>query len=273
MSHRMGRKFDRHQILREKDPWEVAKNVFDVALEFALLGYVHAANDLFNLYESFGQGCKTSWSPGLYFAWEATGPWLNSIPPVDRTEEALAKMETERIIWKRQANATKEGLNKIIATANGEGKVDEWGEAQIRPDDLTAAIDLALFLAEKEKAQEILQTIADNFNVAWVDISKWRAVWQLQKDETLAKAIGVCEDKMAAFQEEVLGTFNERLQKGARREFRDLPMKDLVRMCNENTLKNAVWEEMELDPDNPPESIIHEGATYPLFDILVVSLP
>ncbi|KAF2466329.1 uncharacterized protein BDR25DRAFT_306156 [Lindgomyces ingoldianus] len=261
MSHWMGRKFDRHQILREKDPWQVARKVFDVALEFALLGYVDTATDLFNLFESFSQGCKSSWSPALYFAWDATGLWPDSIPASERTKDALSKLETERILWKRETNATKEGLDKLVATATGEGKTDEWGDAQIRPDDLTAAIDLALFMGEKDKAEEILQVFAENFNVTWIDLSKSRGVWQLLKDKALAKAIGVDEEKMDAFQEEVLETFTERLEKGAARVFRDLPMKTLVNMCNENTLKNAVWEEMDGDPDDPPETILHDGAT------------
>ncbi|KAF2194786.1 hypothetical protein K469DRAFT_617433 [Zopfia rhizophila CBS 207.26] len=262
MSHRMGRKFDQHQILREKDPWDVARNLFDVALEFALLGYIDTATELFVLFESFSKGCKSSWSPGLYFAWEATGLWPASVPAEERTPGALSKLETERILWKRETNATKEGLAKLIATATGEGKMDAWGDAQIRPDDLTAAIDLALFMGEKEKALEVLQTFADNFHSTWVDLSKSRQVWQLLKDKALANAIGVDEEKVAALQTKVFETFKERLEKGARRIFKDTPMKDLIKMCNENTLKNAVWEEMDVDdPDEPPDTILHEGAT------------
>ncbi|KAF2735673.1 hypothetical protein EJ04DRAFT_511622 [Polyplosphaeria fusca] len=262
MSHRMGRKFDRHQILREKDPWEVAKNVFDVALEFALLGYVDVATDLYNLFEGFSQGCKSSWSPGLYFAWEATGSWPESIPAKDRTPEALSNLETERILWKRDTNATAEGLEKLIATATGEGKTDEYGDAQLRPDDLTAAIDLALYMGEKEKALEILQIFADNFYATWVDISKSRQVWQLLKNNTLARMIDVDEEKIEHFAKEVFATFQERLTKGALRVYLDTPISKLINMCNENTMKNAIWEDMdEMDPDEPPQSIIHEGAS------------
>ncbi|KAF2660084.1 hypothetical protein K491DRAFT_688686 [Lophiostoma macrostomum CBS 122681] len=32
-------------------------------------------------------------------------------------------------------------------------------------------------------------------------------------------------------------------------------------MCNENTLSNAVWEEMDVDPDDPPTTILRPGAT------------
>ncbi|KAF2241228.1 hypothetical protein BU26DRAFT_183530 [Trematosphaeria pertusa] len=228
MSHRMGRKFDRHQILRQKDPWEVARNVFDVALEFALLGYVDKATELYNLFENFASGCKTSWSPGLYFAWEATGLWPDSIPAEERTPAFLSKMETERILWKRDMHKSDEGLDKLIAIAAGEGKLDSWGDTQVRADDLAAAIDLALYMNKREKALDILQIIADNFNVTWLELSRSR----------------------------------QRLEKGAARIYKDLPMKELVKMCNDNTIKNAVWEEMDVeDPDDPPETILHKGAT------------
>ncbi|KAF2797139.1 hypothetical protein K505DRAFT_322778 [Melanomma pulvis-pyrius CBS 109.77] len=261
MSHRMGRKFDRHQILREKDPWVVARNVFDIALEFALLGYVDKATELYNLFESFASGCKTSWSPGLYFAWEATGLWPDSIPAEQRTPEALSKLETERILWKRSINETDEGLDKLIAAATGEGRIDAWGEPQLRADDLTVAIDLALFLDRREKALDILQIFADNFNLTWVDLSKSRQVWRYLKHHALARTIEVNEDKLEAFSKEVYETFKERLEKGGARELRNVSTKELVRMFNENTLKNAVWEEMEVDPDDPPDTILHEPAT------------
>jgi cell wall assembly regulator SMI1 len=262
MSHRMGRKFDRHQILRQKDPWEVARNVFDIALELALLGYIDAATDLYNLFEGFSQGCKSSWSPGLYFAWEATGLWPESISVKDRAPEVIAKLETERTLWKRDTNATPEGLEKLIKTATGGGKMDEFGDAQLRSDDLTAAIDLALFMGDKEKALEILKTFADNFHATWVDLSKSRQVWQLLKDKTLARLIEVDEDKVEAFIKDVYATFEERLRRGALRVYLDTPVPELVKMCNDNTMENAVWEEMdEIDPDNPPTCILRPGAS------------
>jgi hypothetical protein len=257
----MGRKFDRYQILRERDPWEVARNVFDVALEFALLGYVDKATELYNLYEDFASGCKTSWSPGLYFAWESTGLWPDSIPAEERTPEALSKMETERIVWKRSMNETEAGVDNLVAAAMGEGMTATWGEQQVHGGDLTAAIDLALFLDKREKALDILQIFADNLNSTWTELSKSRQVWRYLKHHALARTIEVNEDKLEAFSKEVYATFKERLEKGAARQFRDLPMKDLVNMFNENTLKNAVWEEMEADPDNPPETILHNPAT------------
>jgi hypothetical protein len=258
----MGRKFNRHQVLREKDPWEVARNAFDIALELALLGYVEEATELYNLFESFSSSCHSSWSPGLYFAWEATGLWPASIPTEKRTSDALSKLENERILWKRDTNATDEGLDKLIATATGTANTTDWAEESvIRPDDLTAAIDLALYMDNREKALEILQVFADNFDTTWLALSKSRQAWQYLKHQTLARTIQVDEDKLTAFKKEVYETFKERLEKGARRIYKDLPTTELVRMCNENTLRNAVWEEMDVDPDDPPESILHAGAT------------
>ncbi|KAF2203072.1 hypothetical protein GQ43DRAFT_470301 [Delitschia confertaspora ATCC 74209] len=255
----MGRKFDKHSILREKDPWAVARNVFDVALEFALLGYVDIATKLFVLFEEFSKGCKSSWSPGMIFAWEATGSFPDFVTPEERTPEAIFELETERILWLREKNASKEGLDQLVTRAT-EGR-DEWGEMQIRADDLTAAIDLALFMGEKEKAVEILHIFAENFHSTWMDLLKSRQVWQLLKDKALAKAIGVNEEKIAAFSVDVYETFKERLEKGALRVFRDTSLKDLVKMCDENTIQNAVWEETDYDPEEPPKTILHKGAT------------
>ncbi|PSN75432.1 hypothetical protein BS50DRAFT_39920 [Corynespora cassiicola Philippines] len=262
MSHRMGRKFDRHQILRERDPWDVARNAFDIALEYALLGYVDKANELYTLFQTFAGGCKTSWSPGLYFAWDATGLWPDSIPAEERTPEFVSKLETERILWKRDTHKTEEGLDKLIATATGEGKMDAWGEMQIRTDDLVAAIDLALYMNRREKALDILQIFADNFHSTWNDLSKSRQVFRYLKHKALARTIEVDEDKLEAFSKQVYETFSERLEKGAARIYRDVSIKELVKMSDENTIKNAVWEEMDdIDPDDPPSTILCEGAT------------
>lgn len=262
MSHRMGRKFDRHQILRQKDPWEVARNVFDVALELALLGYVDKATELYNLFESFASGCKTSWSPGLVFAWEATGLWPETIPAEERSPEAIKKLETERIVWKRETHLSEEGLEKLIATATGGGKMNAWGDTELRADDLTAAIDLALYMNKREKALDILQVIADNWNVCWLELSKSRQAWRYLKHHALARTIEIDDAKLDVFFKDVYATFKERLEKGAVRIFKDVPVKELARMCSENTVKNAVWEEMDdVDPDDPPETILYEPAT------------
>lgn len=257
----MGKKFDRNQILRQKDPWAVARNAFDIALEFALLGYVQEATEIYNIFENFADGCKSSWSPGLYFAWEATGLWPDSIPAEERTPEALERFEAERILWKRETNASEEGLDKLIAAATGEGRTDEYGAPILKPDDLIAAIDLALYMNDREKALDILQIFADNFQSTWTDLSRSRQAWRYLKHKALARTIEVNEEKLFAFKEQVIHTFRERLERGALRVFKDVPMKQLVKMCNENTLKNAVWEEMDVDPDHPPETILHDGAT------------
>ncbi|KAF2874060.1 hypothetical protein BDV95DRAFT_592197 [Massariosphaeria phaeospora] len=262
MSHRMGRKFDRHGILRQRDPWEVARNVFDLALEFALLGYVDKATELYNLYETFASGCKSSWSPGLYFAWEATGLWPDSIPAEKRTEEYLSRLEVERILWKRDTHLSEEGLETLVAKATGGGRMDAWGNEQLHADDLTAAIDLALYMDKREKALDILQIFAENFQSTWVDLSKSRQAWRYLKHHALSRTIEVNEDKLEVFYKQVYATCKERLENGGVRVLADLPIKDLVQMCNDNTLKNAVWEEMDdVDPDNPPETVLHEGAS------------
>lgn len=262
MSHRTYRKFCRDHILREKAPWEVARNAFEIALEFALLGSIKEATQLWTLFESFSSHCKSSWIPGLYFAWEASGFWPDSIPLEDRRPEALRKLEIERVLWKRSTHGTdEEGLDTLIAVATEHGRTDSWGNAQVRPHDLKAAIDLAAYMGKTEKVADILQVFADNFEQTWVNLSRSRYVWQYLKDGALARAIRVDDTKLKKFQIEVFETFKERLEKGPRRTFKDLPMRDLLNMCNENTLKNAVWEEMDVDPENPPETILHEGAT------------
>jgi len=36
---------------------------------------------------------------------------------------------------------------------------------------------------------------------------------------------------------------------------------ELVKLCNDNTIKNACWEETDYDPDNPPITILRNPAT------------
>ena len=257
----MGRKFDKHQVLRQQDPWEVARNVFDIALELALLGYVAKATQLYNLFETFAAGARTSWSPGLYFAWEATGLWPDSIPAHERTPEYLRSLETERIVWKRETHLSEEGLEKLITVATGGGRMDAWGEKELRADDLTAAMDLALFMNRRDRALDLLEAIANNWHLCWQELSKSRQAWRYLKHQALARTIEIDETKLDTFFGEVHATFAERLEKGAARIFKDTPMKELAQKCNDNTIKNAVWEEMDVDPDEPPETILHEGAT------------
>ena len=195
------------------------------------------------------------------FAWEATNSFPDSIPPEERTPEAIAKLETERIMWKRSSNGTKEGLEQLISRATGGASGDDLDDEDIRADDLTAAVDLALFMGQKKKADEILGIFAAHFHCTWTELAKSRQVWQLLKEKVLARAIGINEEKLAAFCVEAYNTFKERLEKGGRRMYKDLSMAELVQMSNENTLNNAVWEETEFDPDNPPKTILHEGAT------------
>jgi hypothetical protein len=111
-----------------------------------------------------------------------------------------------------------------------------------------------------DKVGELIQIIADNFESVWIDLSKSRKVWQVLKDGSLARAIGIDAERLREFQVEVYGTFKERIEKGPRRLLKDLSMKDLVEMCNSNTLRNAVWEEMGVDPAIPPNTILHKGA-------------
>jgi len=260
-SPHMGRKFDKHQVLRQQDPWEVARNVFDIALELALLGYVDKATQLYNVFESFAVGAKTSWSPGLYFAWEATGLWPDSIPAEERTSEFLRNLETERIVWKRETHLSEEGLEKLITVATGGGRADAWGEKELRADDLTAAMDLALYMNRRDRALDLLDAIANNWHLCWQELSKSRQAWRYLKHQALARTIEIDETKLEAFFEEVHATFTERLVKGPARVFKDTSMKELAQLCNENTIKNAVWEEMDMDPDEPPETILHDRAT------------
>lgn len=261
MSDFHGKKFSRHHVLRQKAPSDVARNAFDIALEFAVLGYIDEATQLFDLFESFSSGSKSSWSPGLYFAWEATGIWPESIPLADRTPEAIQKLEVERIVWKRNSNATVEGLSKLRATATNGGQKDKYGDMQLRLDDLTAAIDLAVHIDQQAEATELLQIVADNFHLTWQAISRSRHTWRHLKDKVLSRAIGVNEEKFLALRSEVLETFRDRLERGPQRPLKSLSMKDLVAMCNENTLRNAVWEEMDVDPKHPPSTFLHPGAT------------
>jgi hypothetical protein len=257
----MGRKFDKHQVLRQKDPWEVARNAFDIALELALLGYVEKATVLYDLFETFSTGTKTSWSPGLYFAWEATGLWPDAIPAQERTSTFLKALETERIVWKRETNLSEEGLEKLIAVATNGGTANAWGEKELRADDLTAAMDLALYMNRRDRALDLLQVIADNWNVCWQELSKSRQAWRYLKHQALARTMEIDEQKLETFFEEVHFTFKERLEKGPARVFQDMTLNELAQMCNDNTMKNAVWEEMDMDPDDPPKTILHEGAT------------
>ncbi|KAF2743944.1 hypothetical protein M011DRAFT_461202 [Sporormia fimetaria CBS 119925] len=255
MSHRTWRKFSREHILKEKNPWEVARNAFEIALELALLGSVAEATKLFTVSESFSKECKSIWSPGLYFAWEATGLWPDSIPAEARQPEAMRQLEVERILWRRETHATESGLKELIAATLGDGR------RQPRDDELLAALDLSAFMNRREEATQVLQPLADNFDRNWTKISKSRQAWKYFKDGVVASAIGVNSKKLVAFQQEVLQTFTDRLSNGPLRKYRDVPMPDLLNLCNDNTLKNAVWEEMDVDPDEPPSTILRKGAT------------
>lgn len=260
MSHRTYKKFSRHHILEQKDTWEVARNAFEVSLELALLGSIEEATKLFTLFEDFRTECKSIWSPGLCFAWEATNAWPDCIPASDRAPEALRKLEVERILWKRETSATDNGLANLIKMATGDGKKDAWGHAVLRRDDLTAAAELAIHMNNAEKTREVIQIIAENFDQMWIDVAKSRKVWSYLKDGGLARAIGVDEGKLKDFEAEAYRTFEERIQNGPRRLLKDLSMKELVALCNNNTLRNAVWEDMEVD-SGIPESILYKGAT------------
>ncbi|OCK77792.1 hypothetical protein K432DRAFT_418406 [Lepidopterella palustris CBS 459.81] len=258
----MGRKFDPRQTMTEKSTWDVARNSTDIALEFALLGYVSIATELFSLTADFNDSCRACWSPGLCFAWEATGLWPDCIPDKDRTPEALAKMENERILWKRDTHKDDAGLETLMKAAQGNTKKVIWGRSSLRPDDYAAALDVALYLGKTEKANEILKTITENFHWMYRDLSKSRLAWKLLKDKVVARELGLDDEKVRAFGAEVLKTFRERLDKGpVRRPYEHMTMRELVQLCNDNTLKNAVWEETDYDPDNPPKTILRDPAT------------
>ncbi|KAF2815779.1 uncharacterized protein BDZ99DRAFT_457733 [Mytilinidion resinicola] len=258
----MGRKFDPHQTLIEKVTWDVARNCTDIALEFALLGYIDIATSLFNITADFNSTCRASWSPGLYFAWEATNSWPAAIPAEERTLKYLAKLENERLLWKRDTHKEEGGLEKLLETAQGYAKAAVWGSATLRPDDYAAALDLAIFQGRKDKAQEIVKTIADNFHMMYRELSKSRLAWSMLKDKVVAQELGLDDGKVRAFGEEVLKTFQKRIKDGPlRRPYENKSMRELVQLCNDNTLKNAIWEETDYDPDNPPTTIIREPAS------------
>jgi hypothetical protein len=262
MALRMGRKFDKHQTPIEKVTWDVARNCADIALEFALLGYVDIATKLFNITADFNSACRASWSPGLYFAWEATNSWPESIPKEERTPQYLEKLENERLLWRRDTHNTEGGLETLLQTAAGNAKAALWGGSTLRADDYAAALDLAIFQRKADKAQEILKTIAGNFHTMWQDLSKSRQAWSLLKDKAMSQELGLKDEKVRAFGEEVQKVFQQRITNGPiRRPYEHLSMKELVQLCNDNTIKNSIWEETDYDPDNPPSTILHKPAT------------
>ncbi|KAH7128443.1 hypothetical protein B0J11DRAFT_271270 [Dendryphion nanum] len=252
MSLAFKRKYDRVQILQEKAPWLVARTAFSIALEFALLGHIDIATEIYTLFDDVAPENKAAWCPGLYFAWEALGQWPESVPPQDRLPEALSKLETERMVWKRKTNANDAGIEKLVLAAMAD-------EERIKADDLTVALDLAVSTGRKEKADKILRLFAEYFDQTWKSLSKSRNAWKLLKDKALAVAIGVKEEKISAFKAEVLATFQERRKNGAQRRLKDLSMVDLVKACNESTLKNAIWGEMDIE--DPPNTVLQPGAT------------
>jgi len=262
MSLKMGRKFSPEQILTEKSTWDVARNASDIALEFALLGYISIATSILSITVEFNNACKGAWSPGLYFAWEATDSWPTYIPPADRTPEALAKLENERILWKRDTHMDEAGLDRLLKAAQGDANEALWRRSSLRPDDFAAALDLALFLGKKDKAREILKTIAENFHWMFKDVSKSRRTWDLLKDKALAQELGLKDEKVLAFAEEVKKVFQQRMDDGPiRRPYERKTIAELVKLCNDNTIKNACWEETDYDLDNPPITILRDPAT------------
>lgn len=252
MSLHFRRKFDKYRILQEKAPWEVARNAFEIALEFALLGHIDTATELYNLFHSAAPENKAIWSPGLIFAWDATRQWPESIPLQDQTAEVVSKLEIERIIWKRQTHASDEGIEKLIKSATPE-------RDPIKPDHLTAALDLALFTNRTETATRILDIFAENLDLTWTSLARSRYAWNLLKDRALSRAIRVKAEKMSEFEVEVLSTFRNWMNNGPQRRFKDVSVTSLVQMCNQHTLRNAIWE--EVDVDEPPATILRPGAT------------
>ncbi|OCL12851.1 hypothetical protein AOQ84DRAFT_136979 [Glonium stellatum] len=261
MSLKASRKFSPQHILTEKSTWDVARNASEIALEFALLGYISIATSLFSTTVEFNNACKGAWSPGLYFAWEAADSWPTYIPPEDRTPEALTKLENERILWKRDTHMDEAGLDRLLSVAQGDASGALWGRSSLRPDDFAAALDLALFLGKEDRAREILKTIAKNFHWMFKDVSKSRRAWKLLKDKALAQELGLKDEKVLAFAEEVRRVFQQRIDDGPiRRPYEHKTIAELVKLCDENTIKNACWEETDYDPDNPPNTILRDPA-------------
>jgi hypothetical protein len=119
-----------------------------------------------------------------------------------------------------------------------------------------------LFLGKKDRAREVLKIIAENFHWMFKDVSKSRRAWELLKDKALAQELGLKDEKVLAFAEEVRKVFQQRMDDGPiRRPYEHKTIAELVKLCNDNTIKNACWEETEYDPDNPPITILRDPAT------------
>lgn len=198
----------------------------------------------------------------MYFAWAEINSFPDCIPQSERTEEFIHSKEIERVLWKRSTCCSEEGLEGLINDALGHGRTDRWGHQVIRGEDLKAAIDLAAYMEKPEKVQQLLNVFAEHFDSVWYRLARSRYAWKYIKDGALARAIGIDEAKLAKFEQEVIAAFTQRLQNGQVRPFKATPMKDLIDLCNINTLQNAVWSEMDgVNPDDPPTSVIRPGAS------------
>lgn len=256
------RKFSPGHILSQKNPHTLALNAFEIVVELALLGRIESATQLFTLFADLAPVCKNIWSPGMYFAWAETHSFPECIPQSQRTEDFIHSKEIERVLWKRSTCCSDEGLEELINVALGHGRTDRWGNQVIRGEDLKAAIDLAAYMEKPEKVEQLLNVFAEHFDSVWYRLARSRLAWKYIKNGALARAIGIDEAKLLTFEKEILTTFTQRLQNGPVRPFQDTPMKDLIALCDTNTLQNAVWSEMDgIDPDDPPTSVTHPGAT------------
>ncbi|PGH04609.1 hypothetical protein GX51_03442 [Blastomyces parvus] len=188
----------------------------------------------------------------------------------------------KRVFKAKSRRAVVEGLgNEHIASGIGTllrsyEKLDpSWRDARSSDEAMTAsstlvsALDLRWLLKERGYAQEGLisvEKLMDIFakrmeaNHQLTYLPQSRRAWEALKDGTLARAIGVNDDKVRVYADELEEIIAERIRDG-RMEFDPLTMREMLEILDTNTRTNPASLAQYTDGDAPPESLFHDPAS------------
>ncbi|KKZ63648.1 hypothetical protein EMCG_02089 [[Emmonsia] crescens] len=132
---------------------------------------------------------------------------------------------------------------------------------------LVSALDLRWLLKERGYEQDGLISVGqlmDMFakrmeaNQQLVYLMQSRRAWGALKDGTLAKTIGVNDQKVYAYANELEETLDERIREG-RMKLDHLTMRQMLEILDNNTRTNP--ESLEDYIDGPPKSLLHDPAS------------
>ncbi|KLJ09396.1 hypothetical protein EMPG_15166 [Blastomyces silverae] len=132
---------------------------------------------------------------------------------------------------------------------------------------LVSALDLRWLLKERGYAQrglisveELMGIVAKRMeaNQQLTYLTQSRRAWEALKDGTLARAMGVNDDKVRGYANELEETITERIRDG-RMELDPLSMRQMLEIIDNNTRTNP--DSLQDYMDEPPGSLFHDPAS------------